>query len=248
MKPTILFLIGLLITSQITVFAGSTEDFQAGVVAYNEGDFSRAEELFKVVQEQGLVSGELFYNLGNCAFRQDNIARAILYWERAKLLTPNDADILRNLELAAGLLADPVPPEAQLPFWQLVDRLLDSLTRSSWGIVLLVSVWLLAAVIGWRIWKYTLLSRRLIPYLVVLMLVSTSLFTARIYRDSNDNRAVIMVEKVTIRSAPDSLAAELFDLHSGSQVELLETARKWRRIRLPNGQGGWLPGECITAI
>ena len=80
------------------------------------------------------------------------------------------------------------------------------------------------------------------------MLVCVTLFSARVYRDSNDHRAVIMVEKVTIRSAPDSLAAELFDLHSGSKVELLETTLDWQRIRLLNGQGGWLPRECITAI
>jgi tetratricopeptide (TPR) repeat protein len=248
MKLMMLMLVVILSSSQITVMAGSTENFQAGVIAYNEGDFSRAEQSFEAIQEQGLVSSELFYNLGNCAFRQENIARAILYWERARLLSPHDADILRNLELAAGLLADPAPPDAQLPFWRLVDRLLDSLAQRSWGIILLVSVWLLAVVIGWRILRFTRLSKRLTPYFIVLLLVTLTLFTARIYRDSNDNRAVIMVDKVTIRSAPDSLAAELFDLHSGSQVELLETAQKWRRIRLPNGQGGWLPQECITAI
>ncbi|MBL7033927.1 MAG: tetratricopeptide repeat protein [Candidatus Delongbacteria bacterium] len=248
MSRSILFLIGLLAFCGTTIVAGPAEDFHTGVTAYSEGDYLAAGNAFEAVLEQGLVSGELYYNLGNCAFRQENVALAILYWERARKLLPHDPDLLRNLDLAAGLLADPLPPDAQLPLWRWLDLLLDLLTPSGWGLLMLVISWLLAITLGWRLWRNTLLLRRLTPYLVSMLLIAGAFFGTRLYRDANDHRAVVMVQKVTVRSAPDSLAAELFDLHSGSQVLLREATREWRRIRLPNGQGGWLPQSSITTI
>ncbi len=244
----LLCLAALLLLAGNPLLATPESDFQAGVEAYSSGEWREAQIAFEAILAQDLVAGELYYNLGNCAFRQEEIAAAILYWERARRLLPGDADLERNLDLAGGLLADPTPPDVQLSFWRSLDRLLDALTEASWALIWLVGIWLLALSLFWRIRSTSYWPRRLLPYLIGLLLLVTSLLGTRLYRDSQDHRGVVMVQKVTVRSAPDSLAAELFDLHSGSRVQLLDATRSWRRIRLPNGQGGWLPAPTVTPI
>ena len=49
---------------------------------------------------RGYESWELYYNLGNAFYKNRQIGPAILNYEKARKLAPNNEDVLFNLELA----------------------------------------------------------------------------------------------------------------------------------------------------
>jgi len=62
--------------------------------------------------DEGYSSADLYYNLANAHFRNKDIASAILYYEKAKKMKPNDADIIHNLGVANSRITDKIE---QLP-------------------------------------------------------------------------------------------------------------------------------------
>jgi SH3-like domain-containing protein len=57
-----------------------------------------------------------------------------------------------------------------------------------------------------------------------------------------------MVPVSNVKSAPNSTGNNLFILHEGSKVEILEEAGKWRRIEISDGRQGWLESKDIEVI
>ena len=97
------------------VCAGQGAFFDEGNQRYQAGDFDGALERYAQILDDGLESGELYYNIGNTYFKLGELGPAILYYERARRLMPSDGDLLANLELARSLTADEIAP---LPgFW-----------------------------------------------------------------------------------------------------------------------------------
>ena len=81
--------------------ADNTDElWQRANTAYNSGDYAQAETCYTRILEQGLYSASLYYNLANAHFKQNELGKALLYYNRALRLRPNDEDIRHNLEYA----------------------------------------------------------------------------------------------------------------------------------------------------
>ena len=96
--------------------------------AYAHEDFTKAAQIYTQLLDSCGSSAQLYYNLGNCYYRQDSIARAILCYERARLLDPADDDVRMNLEMARAKTVDRVMPSSS-PLWR--ERRLASRWQSS---------------------------------------------------------------------------------------------------------------------
>ena len=77
---------------------------------YLEGNFDKAAELYQTLVDSGYHNAELYFNLGNSYFKLNRIPYAILNYERAYLLKPNDEDIEFNLEFARTYTVDRIEP------------------------------------------------------------------------------------------------------------------------------------------
>ena len=69
-----------------------------GDSAYIRNDYASAIQIYENLLKKG-EAAEVYYNLGNSYYKADDIARAILNYERALLLEPGNADIRANLEI-----------------------------------------------------------------------------------------------------------------------------------------------------
>ena len=87
--------------------------------AYDHQQYDSAINMYQSVLKQGLVSPKLYFNLGDAYFRQKDMPSAILYFEKAKKLDPNNADIRYNLNLANTMIPDKIVkvPEMFLKRW-----------------------------------------------------------------------------------------------------------------------------------
>jgi len=122
-------LVVLILVSAGTVFAQSPEQvFQQGNMLYQQGSLDEARKAYELLLGQGYVSGELYYNLGNVYYRTGNIARGILFYERAARLIPQDEDLQHNLTLANLRITDRIEPTPRLFIWDWWDGLKNALS------------------------------------------------------------------------------------------------------------------------
>ncbi len=227
--------------------------WQAGVAAYSDGDWAGAAGAWGAIRALGVESPELYYNLGNACFKQDDIAHAILNYERALKLDPSYSDARYNLAFAQGFVQDKIEavPEFFLEQWG--RKACWLLPSDTWAALFLV---LLAAALG-CVLLFLLGGRSAlrktgficaIAALVLSLLCLDFAFWQRTdYRKADG--AVVTRPVTTVRSSPGRDAAkDLFVLHEGTKVKLLDEVGSWRNIELADGRQGWLPSEDLEVI
>ena len=228
------------------------ELWQIANTAYNAGNYAQAEECYTRIVEQGLHSAALYYNLANAHFKQDELGKAMLYYNRALRLRPNDEDIRHNLEYAEQSTKDSIEeiPEFFLKTW--IKSLRGALSCTVWSILSLLML-VAALACGLLYLLAQRLSLRKIGF--YLMTVTALLFvvtTAFAWSERNmlveRSEAIIMNSAVSIKSSPDRSATELFVLHEGTKVTIGETIDGWAEVRIADGRKGWIEQERIERI
>ncbi len=220
--------------------------------AYNNGEYEYAVNLYKTLYDEGYSSFELFYNLGNAYFKCNKIGLSILFYEKALLINPSDADIKYNLDLARTKIVDK-PQEIKKSLvsnmWSDFRSILDA---KLWGI-LSVSFFLIFFVsVAFFLLSRRPLFKKIFFYLGIVLLVSTFIslsFSRQQYKKlTNSKFAVIMVPTVTIKSSPDNNSVNLFVVHEGTKVSISDNISNWVEIRLSDGKTGWIKSDNIEKI
>jgi tetratricopeptide (TPR) repeat protein len=231
-----------------TAFANPA--FDAGMQAYNTGNWDEAISQWTTITASDLTSPELEFNLGNAYFRAGNIEHSILHYERALKLNPNDEDARKNLILANRAIVDQIPHAPRLGLWQYLDKLRDAFPVSATGKLLLLFNALLAISIGALL--YTNNKLRDISARIAILFGIAAVFFLTLYgwRASADAQiaAVVMAEKCDIYSSPSDNSTQLFSLHSGTKVRVGEVLSQWTEIQLADGRKGWILNDDIEHI
>ena len=239
----------------LIVFANdTTKIFQEANELYKSNEFSKAIEKYESIEFQGYRSAELHYNLGNAYFKINKLGKAILNYERALLISnvKNRDDIKYNLVLARKKLPDDIEslPQFFLKRWK--NNLNQLATSNSWSIVALLFFWLgIGGLVLWLKGKNRL--RKKIGFVSGLANLMFSALTFLMAMDSaneerNGSSAVIMSSEVNLRSAPDEVSNSIFLLHEGTSVELLDQIGEWYKVKLLNGELGWLPMKVLEKV
>lgn len=85
--------------------------------------------------------------------------------------------------------------------------------------------------------------------IVVGCFILTTTLTIRQYRiETSANSAIVFAATVTVKSAPQDNSNDLFVLHEGTKVEVTETLGEWKKIRIADGNVGWLRTNTIHII
>ncbi|TAK48050.1 MAG: tetratricopeptide repeat protein [Saprospiraceae bacterium] len=245
--------LGLLLCMPLIVRGeGTAERFQAANKAYENGDFAQAAKAYEALLSDGFESAGLHYNLGNACFRQGELGRAILQYEKALLLQPGDASILHNLEFARQRTVDKfeeVPDFFLRAWWHRLRNLAASGVWSFTGAFL----WL-AGFCALALWQLSRERRtRKASFfaglaLLLLSILPLSLALSRTAWEQHSGQAIISAGTASLRSAPDEAGTELYLLHEGTKLELLEKLGDWHKVQLPNGEEGWLPDGAFEEI
>lgn len=241
----------------VLLLAGSARGAGTGAHGYNEanalyrqGEFRKAAGRYEEVVSQGVRNGNVFFNLGNAWFKAGEIGQAILAYERALKLMPGDEDVLSNLRFVNAHKEDKSPEEdVNLP-----TRLLSSayrvLSANVLAVLSSISLFLMSAAAV--LWLYSIPRRSLSIGLLVLAGVglcgSGSLLTYRVYNETSASEAIVLADEVQGRSGPGNDYLLVFTIHEGTKVAVERLESRWYLVRLPNGIGGWVPGETVERI
>lgn len=220
---------------------------------YENGRYREATQTYQQLVDQGYAHSSLFFNLGNAHYRQGNLGKAVLNYERAARLAPRDGDIQTNLAYARAQALDQYETEANSPLEQWTQAASSKLTVNEMSVLSLVLFWLLAVVfILYRHSRNPRLQTGLRYALVATLLIFTlSAFTlgSRVYAENHQPAAVVTAQSVGVVSNPGEGSVTQFTLHSGAQVILLETRGQWARLSLPGDQfQGWVPVDAVEQV
>lgn len=221
--------------------------------AYELGDWTSAIEDYEEISSIGVESPHLYYNIGNSYYRQGDYAKAVLYYERSLKLDPSSEDTQFNLEHVNGLLQDKIDvvPEFFLKEW--FRNLSRTMSSDSWAWVslvllavtlILLLVFRLASSVAWRRTGF------FTGLVTLLMLIATLSFSAWQRNDYlAHDEAVVMKAVTSVKSSPSSdNSTDLFILHEGTKVKVLETAGAWTNVSLADGRQGWMKTADIEII
>ncbi len=220
--------------------------------AYINGSYSEAIELYSSIEEQGLMSDKLYFNLGNAHYKNNDMAHAILYYQKALVITPNDADFIYNLEVAQAQIKDQIEeiPEFFLRKWsRAISRSLDC---TGWSIISLVALGVLLASILIFLLSNSIALRKsgfgVGLFAALILFISTIYALDERQEMLNNDMGVIMSQSIAIKSSPDRSATDLFMLHSGTTVKILRELDDWYEIVIADGKTGWIESKRVAEI
>lgn len=223
-----------------------------GDSAYIKEDFASAIQIYESLLKNG-EAAEVYYNLGNSYYKIDEIARAILNYERALLLQPGNSDIRANLEVARAKTIDKVESVPEVFFISWIEALINSMSVDAWATWGIVSFVLFIVALYFFIFSKQILWKKLgfISGGILLIIVISSNVFASLQKEQllNRNDAIVMNPSVTVRSTPSESGTNLFILHEGRKVNIKDNSMKeWKEIRLEDGKVGWVPASAIEII
>lgn len=228
----------------LTLLAQKDAHFNTGNEAYQSGDFPNAIKSYEKLIAAGQQSKALYYNLGNCYYKSNQLGRAILFYERALLLDSGDEDIQYNLTLARQQLEDDIDalPSFFLEDWWLSLRNMGSV--NFWGILALLMFWAgLGGLSWWLIGKSRDEKKKGFLIGIGLLLFSflpLALAISQYQYLNNSNEAILVNKSVSLKSGADDLSQEILTLHEGTKVRILDQIDTWYKVRIANGEEGWI--------
>ena len=220
--------------------------------AYSEGDYVKAEQLYKELIEQNGESAEVYYNLGNTYYRLNKTASAILYYERALLFDPGNKDILFNLEIAKLKTVDKIESVDEFFLSSGINNIRNKAGTTQWSTTAAISFLLIITCLFLFFFSRKIFLKK-IGFFVGLILIIICLF-ANIFAYQQKkkllerNTAIIFSPTTTIKSSPDSSGTDLFILHEGTKVEIKSKLGDWSEIETSDGNVGWIKNKEIEGI
>lgn len=230
---------------------GSGDLWQDGVDAYTNSRFQDAAAAWESLLATGVASPELYCNTGDAYFKLGNYPKAILNYERALKLDPSFADARYNLEFAQSFVQDKIEAVPEFIIESVGRKLCYTLGSDTWAVLFLVFL-LCALALGLMFLLSSSIGRRRAGfYLGIVFLVLSLLcldFSAWQKRDyAKKDSAIVMLPVSSVKSSPSS-GKDLFVIHEGTKVKILDSVGEWQNIALADGRQGWIESSAIEII
>ena len=249
-KSLIVFL--LIICSLFFSFAGAQTKTDADS-SYVQGNYQKAIEQYNALLKDGYQSADIYYNLGNAYYRSEEITQAILAYERALLLSPGDADIRFNLQLARTKTIDKMVPQSEFFVVTWYRSLVNQFSVDGWAYMALMLLAATIILVLLYLFSSPVWLRKVGFFGGILSLLLFGLANLFAWQQkqtlTHRDGAIIIQSAVPVKSTPSANGTDLFILHEGTKVFVTDdTMKDWREVRLPDGKVGWVETTQIEVI
>ena len=222
-------------------------------VHYDREEYAEAIQQYEALIGQGYRDAAVHYNLGNAYLESGDLGRAILNYLRAEELSPRDPDILANLELARSRTVDQLEAEGDSLVASISDFGRRWATTGEFGTAALLLWAAGAAAVGTFILRPDMQRRNILrsgaAVCIAVMLICLVLLLSMLYSNPYKNTGVVTEDTVEVLSGPGQQYEEVFALHSGAQVRLVDSRHGWLQVALPGGElKGWAPAHVLEAV
>lgn len=225
----------------------------SGVSAYGQGQWTEAQDAWEGIVAAGIQSPQLLYNLGNAYFKDGYYAKACLNYERALKLDPSYSDARYNLQFASSMTQDRIDsvPEFFLSVW--FRNLCYTLGSNTWAVLGLVFLLLTLVLVLLFLLGGSATVRRLGFFSAIVTLLLTVMSVCFASWQKNDfermDEAIVMVPVSSAASSPSKDSSkDLFVLHEGTKVKVLDEVGDWYNIEISDGRQGWMKKKDLELI
>lgn len=220
--------------------------------SYNNKDYKAAVKTYSSVLSLGYTSPELYYNLGNAYYKDDKIALAIVNYEKALKIRPGFDDAKYNLKMANKLIIDKIEavPEFFLVSW--FKSVVSMYSYDKWAYMSVTLFALSLILLSVYFYSHKLVLRKVSFFTAVFgffVVVLTFWFAGKQYNYQEKTRYAIVYETaITVKSSPSDDGTDIFPLHEGTKVKMLDRVGEWVEIKIADGKQGWLNKESLLEI
>lgn len=241
---SILMVFGLIVISPAQSYE---EEFSRANKAYLDGNYSEALETYQQILASGVVSGEVYFNLGNTYYKLQQYGQAIYYYEVAKKYISGDEALEQNLQLARIHTIDKIEPIPQLflKTWWLTVLDLFSMEIYAWTTFAVFLFLVIALSIRIALNRPLTKTSWLLTTLFAVLLI---IFVSKAYLFETSEFGIILSAEVSVASEPNESGAEIFILHEGTKTEILRYLGDWIEIRIADGKTGWIRNNQVNII
>jgi len=212
---------------------------------YAKENFKDATLIYDSILQLGYESNELYYNLGNCYYKENNWSEAIWHYEKSLKLKYNESTI-QNLQLAKLRITDHIEPLPELFYIKWRKKITNIYTTLTWQLLSICMAWTLLLI--YIINKYFNFRKNLFKpillFSIILYIISYNAYIDNVTK----KEAIIFSTSITVNSAPSINSTELFLLHSGVKIEIIDEIGEWINIRTSNGNKGWIKTNNCKAL
>lgn len=207
--------------------------------AFAEGRYADAAARYEALLQHEGYSAPVLFNLGNAYLREHQPARALLAYERARLLAPRDPAIALNLaqaQAAAGV------EDRSSPAAELVQRM----SLDEWTWLGTAAFWLAAAATAGAF-----LQRRRRAWLrgvAVTGAVTAGVSFAAVSVASRVEQAALVLEATPVLVSPFAGAESSSSLRPGAEVQIERTHQSFALVRDGAGHEGWIERSRVAPV
>ncbi|TXD95604.1 tetratricopeptide repeat protein [Gillisia hiemivivida] len=226
--------------------------FEKANTAYNAGNYPEAVSRYTEVLKNGEESAELYFNLGNAHYKLNHIAESVYNYEKALLLDPADQTIKNNLEFASNMVLDDIKVVPKSGLSNFITNAISIFSFNGWAWIAILGSAIFS--ILFLLYYFSIASKWKRVFFTVAITAVVISFISLIFgfymKNDTQNRefAIVFAEEVPVRNEPNLRGNELFMLHEGTKVQILNTFQDWVQLELANGSTGWMDKSSVKFL
>ena len=222
--------------------------FQSANEYYKTKQYEEAEKMYLLLLKKDKLNANAFYNLGNTYFHLKQYANAVLYYEKAKKIQPDNKQIQHNIELTNNKLFSKIEFSKEFFVTKQIKDTVSSKSSKSWSVFMFIALWLGVILMCIHFFFSDKMLFR-IGFLSCLLSLLFSYFTYSTYQQEHQNNfAIIMQQNAYMKTAPVESMNAATAVQAGLKIEIIDSDKNWKKIKLPNGKMGWIEISQIEFI
>jgi tetratricopeptide (TPR) repeat protein len=219
---------------------------------YTTEEYQQAISIYEQIISSGIESAKLYFNLGNAYYKTGDVNHAILNYERAKILAPQDEDIDFNLQIANQFVVTSIEALPKPFFLRWRTSIINHFPSDTWSYISISAFLLFLMLLGLFIFSRRTSIRRVSFWMGILLVIFAGFTYSFALKQQKKiierNSAIVFCPRVTVKSSPAETGTDLFLIYEGLKIEITDSLNTWKEIKLADGNEGWLPDSCIVKI
>lgn len=215
--------------------------FEEGNAAYSRGDYTSAVEIFSEITKESGNASAVLYNLANSYAQKGDIGLAILNYERALKISPNDPDILGNLAKVRKDRGLFVTEPGK------VERLLSTLSIDGWAALALFCLFVMILLLLISLQRKPGRRMLLTSWSCTLIILAVSVLAAS-YNYKSYNPLIVVADGVKLRVSPFEGATSVGAIEEGRRVFPIKSYNSYTYVQDGSGRKGWLNSEVALPV
>lgn len=226
--------------------------FNEGNTLYNQGKYAEAIKKYEALLDKNEHAVALYFNLANAHYKLNNISPSVYYFEKAKLLSTDDKDIENNLVFAQNMTVDAIDTLPEVGFSRIFKDIVNTFSSDSWAKLAISGI--LVFVLFFLLYHFTsATSQKRVAFVISVLGFLVAVFSLVIAFQKNNleiknNPAIVFAQESRVKADPNNTSEEVFRLHEGTKVQVLESYENWCKIEIADKTTGWIPSEDVKLL